>query len=281
MRLNRTPHVLLMFVAAIVAAVAGHSAAQSEGAAEATSVERLPADAATDNSSELKACRADFRVVLDVGHSEKASGAMSARGKTEYEFNKLLVDTIRIELEKRGYSKINVIVSGGGPGSLGRRAEQANKLAANLFLSIHHDSVQPQYMEWWIFEGKKRQYSDRFAGFSIFVSKLNKGWESSFRFGGILADKLMQRELAFSLHHEEAIPGEGRTLLDHTKGIYQYDNLVVLKLSKAPAVLLEAGVIVNRDEERELSSAARRHLIAAAVTEAVDAFCVEGTAPKE
>jgi N-acetylmuramoyl-L-alanine amidase len=47
--------------------------------------------------------------------------------------------------------------------------------------------------------------------------------------------------------------------------VYFYDNLVVLKTATVPAVLLEAGVIVNRDEERDLASAARRALTADAV----------------
>jgi hypothetical protein len=41
-----------------------------------------------------------------------------------------------------------------------------------------------------------------------------------------------------------------------------------------PAVLLEAGSIVNRDEELEMSSPERQQLISAAVVDAVDSFCV-------
>ena len=49
--------------------------------------------------------------------------------------------------------------------------------------------------------------------------------------------------------------------------MYYYDNLVVLKGATIPAVLLEAGVIVNRDEERALAGAERRALTAAAVAQ--------------
>ena len=59
--------------------------------------------------------------------------------------------------------------------------------------------------------------------------------------------------------------GVGRPWADEQNGVYYYDNLVVLKYTRLPAVLLEAGVIVNRDEERELASPTRRSLTADAV----------------
>jgi hypothetical protein len=47
-----------------------------------------------------------------------------------------------------------------------------------------------------------------------------------------------------------------------------------------PAVLLEAGSIVNRDEELELESQERRSLTSAAVAAAVDDFCLARSQPK-
>jgi hypothetical protein len=40
-----------------------------------------------------------------------------------------------------------------------------------------------------------------------------------------------------------------------------------------PAVLLEAGSIINRDEELLMSSPERQSAISAAVTDAVESFC--------
>jgi hypothetical protein len=40
-----------------------------------------------------------------------------------------------------------------------------------------------------------------------------------------------------------------------------------------PAVLLEAGSIINRDEEVALSGPERQSLVSAAVVDAVDGFC--------
>jgi uncharacterized protein HemY len=42
--------------------------------------------------------------------------------------------------------------------------------------------------------------------------------------------------------------------------VFEFRNLKVLREAEAPAILLEAGIIVNRAEEIELASPARRHL---------------------
>ena len=62
-------------------------------------------------------------------------------------------------------------------------------------------------------------------------------------------------------------------------GVYLYDQLVVLKSTEAPAVLLEAGIIVNRVEELVLSSPEGRVSISAAVLEAVNQFCSQQQRP--
>jgi N-acetylmuramoyl-L-alanine amidase len=68
-------------------------------------------------------------------------------------------------------------------------------------------------------------------------------------------------------------------LIDPQAGVYQYNQLVVLKETRMPAALLEAGSIVNRDEELRLATPEHQALIASAVVEAVDAFCVNQRQP--
>ena len=60
-----------------------------------------------------------------------------------------------------------------------------------------------------------------------------------------------------TLHHAEPIGGENRALLDARCGVYQYDDLVVLKDFRSPAVLFEAAVVVNSDEEFVAESKSR------------------------
>src|SRR5262249_11452013 len=87
--------------------------------------------------------RGQFRVLLDVGHTELVPGANSARGATEFEFNKKLAGLIKDRLGAAGFARTHVMVTTGKakPG-LFKRVDIANKTPLpDLFLSIHHDSV--------------------------------------------------------------------------------------------------------------------------------------------
>jgi N-acetylmuramoyl-L-alanine amidase len=62
-------------------------------------------------------------------------------------------------------------------------------------------------------------------------------------------------------------------LLDKENGVYDYDELIVLRKTRMPAVLLEAGSIINRDEELKMASPERQELIGDAVATATKQFC--------
>ena len=105
------------------------------------------------------------------------------------------------------------------------------------------------------------------------MSHENRYRDASFRFAGALGDALRARGLQFSTYHAEDIPGERRELLDPERGIFRYDKLAVLKNTHAPAVLFEAGVIVNRAEELLLASADHQNAIAGAFALAMNSYC--------
>ena len=217
--------------------------------------------------------RSAFRVVLDVGHSPQAPGARSARGIDEYRYNLALASVIETRLRAQGFFATTRMLTEGGREGLASRAAKANGLAADLLLSVHHDSVQDRLLEAWSVEGRAERYSDRFAGWSLFVSQAGARARESAVFARLLADRLLAERLPFTRHHAQAIAGERRRFLDPARGIYRYDELAVLKASAAPAVLMEAGIIVNRDEEAFLSGPDRQNRIAGAVAGAVEAYC--------
>jgi N-acetylmuramoyl-L-alanine amidase len=215
-----------------------------------------------------------FKIALDIGHTIQASGATSARGVAEYTFNSILAKRIAESLRDAGYRNTYLLTATGtGKVQLEQRAARANALGVNLFLSIHHDDVQPIYYSTWQHNGKSYHYSDRFSGYSLFVSYQNRYASASLTFAKLLGSELLARGMRFSLHHSENIRGEGREVLDPERGIYRYDHLFVLKNTFAPAVLLEAGVIVNRGEEVILASPERQNEISAAVLTAMNEFC--------
>jgi N-acetylmuramoyl-L-alanine amidase len=219
--------------------------------------------------------RAAFRVVVDVGHTLEVPGAKSARGVSEYEFNLRLGKLIEQNLLEAGFGKTVLLVTEGpARKSLTERVAKANKSSADLFLSIHHDSVPNRFLEKWEFEGTERGFSDRFKGHSIFVSVDNADPKGSLQFAQLLGRQLKTREMQYTPHYTNKIMGSRqRLLVDAEAGVYRYDQLIVLKSTQMPAVLLEAGSIINRDEELLLGTPEHQGLISAAVTEAVESYC--------
>ena len=158
--------------------------------------------------------------------------------------------------------------------SLVRRVDAANHLQAHLFLSIHHDSVPDKFLEDWEFEGKKGYYSDRFSGYSVFVSRKNPEFKTSLAFAEMVAKEIKAFGLPYAAQYSQPIMGRHQhPLLNRETGVYSYDELVVLRKTRMPAVLLEAGSIINRDEELKMDSRERQDIISSGVTAAVRQFC--------
>src|SRR5262249_37866987 len=114
---------------------------------------------------------AAFRVVVDVGHTAESPGAISARGVYEYEFNLRLATLIKQKLVAAGFAKTVLLVTDGpARKSLFVRVGRANKLSADLFLSIHHDSVPDSFLARWEYEGSDNGFRDPFKVHSVFSS---------------------------------------------------------------------------------------------------------------
>lgn len=214
----------------------------------------------------------ELRIAIDIGHSPAQPGVISARGVTEYSFNLNLAHRLLSRLLKQGFSQTFIITSTNPEMPLHARASFANARRADLLIAIHHDSVQPHYLSVWEFEGEQQRYSDRFQGYSLFISEHNGDYTGSLTFAHLLGDELNSLELKPTLHHAESIAGENRLLLEAEKGIYRFDELLILKNSKMPAVLMECGVLVNRQEEKLLASSSYQQTLIAAIERAVLRF---------
>ena len=216
-----------------------------------------------------------FRIVLDVGHTVESEGATSARNVPEFTFNLRLARRIEQKLKTEGFAETRLLVTEGkARPSLFKRVAAANNLNADLFLSIHHDSVPNTLLEEWEFEGKKSHFSDRFSGYSVFVSHNNPDFKTSLAFAELVGKEMKAQGLQYARQYTQAIMGRYQhPLLNKETGVYSYDQLVVLRSTRMPAVLLEAGSIINRDEELKMDLPERRDIISNAVATAVKEFC--------
>ncbi len=232
--------------------------------------------------ADLAKCRrSEFRVLLDVGHTADVPGARSARGVPEYAFNLGLARQIEQALIDAGFAKTVLLITAEAPQrGLFKRVAAAKERHADLFLSIHHDALPERLLETWKYDGQDHRSTERFPGPSIFISNFNGDREGSLKFARLLGLALKKGGLQFTRHYTEPIMGERRRkLVDPDAGVYRFDELVVLKETSMPAVLLEAGSIVNRQEELAMVTPQRRAVIGTAVVEAVETFCALHASP--
>ena len=243
------------------------------------------ASATASTAPDVSKCdRGKFRIILDVGHSAESHGALSARNVPEFEFNLNLGRRIEERLKTDGFAETMLMVTEGkARPSLMTRVARANRVGADLFLSIHHDSVPGIYAESWVFQGKKSQFNDLFGGYSVFVSRLNPHYRDSLHFARLLGNQMASKDLQFARQYDQWFMGKfQRELLDIDAGVYRYDQLIVLRMTKMPAVLLESGSIINRDEEPVMASDEHKNKVATAVSSAAAQYCeARGPAPPQ
>jgi N-acetylmuramoyl-L-alanine amidase len=249
------------------------AASQKPGAAEKAGAEKkLVSD---ERPVAFKCDPTTYRIVVDVGHTLESDGAMSARNVPEFQFNLNLARRVVDGLKSAGFPETKLLVTTGkAHPSLVRRVAAADALKANFLLSIHHDSAPDKFMENWDFEGKPSHYSDRFSGYSVFVSRSNMDFKTSLAFARLLGRQMKAQGLQYATQYTQAFMGRYQfDLMDKDVGVYAHDQLIVLMHPRMPAVLLEAGSIINRDEELKMASPERQDMTAKAVTAAMKEFC--------
>ena len=213
-----------------------------------------------------------FSLAVDIGHSPGEKGTLSARNRTEYDFNrKMALEVLRM-LRKDPRIGVFIINPEGENISLKKRIEMINSARPDLLISIHHDSVQPVYLSEWIWKGEPALFCDRYRGYSIFISDKNVKRDQSSSFAAALGNEMRQSGFVPSSHHSEPIRDEGKAPVDQRAGIYRFDELAVLRKAICPAVLLECGIIRNRSEETLLRSRAYQRRMARAIASAVSVF---------
>jgi len=192
-------------------------------------------------------------VAVDTGHYPEEPGAISASGRPELEFNRELASEVRRSLEASGF-EVRMIET---HSRFGHRTRQAR--GAHLFLSIHHDSVKQRYLP----------DAQRFAGFSLFVSRFNPQPQKSLACASAIGAELRAAGFTASRYHADPVLGENRPFADEVNGVHFYDNLAVGRSAAMPSVLVEAGVIVNREEESRMQDPAVQRRLAEAIARGV------------
>lgn len=171
---------------------------------------------------------------------------------------------MRLRLEAAGHS-VRMIGERGDYAELWHRTRDAQ--GADLLVSIHHDSVKERLLP----------EADRFSGFSLFVSRSNPDVGKSVRCASAIGERLREGGFRPSRYHADPVLGEDRPFADETNGVHYFDNLAVARTAAMPSVLVEAGVIVNREEDQRMRDPAVRQAIARAIADGIT-HCLRSSA---
>lgn len=208
------------------------------------------------------------RIAVDVGHTLAAPGATSARGRTEFDFNRVLAFQVVDALSALGLDTV-LVNADGLIASLADRPAQVPD--ADFLISIHHDSVSELELERWEWAGRTETYSDRWQGHSMFISQRNPDTERSLLCASAIGARLQRA--GFVPTDKNA---RRRAYADEQHAVHYYDNLVVLYRAVQPAMLFEAGVIKHRIEELLLLDTERQTLMAGEIATGIAACMAAG-----
>ena len=205
-------------------------------------------------------------IAVDVGHGGRDTGAISARGRAEFDFNRDFAGVLADRLEAGG-QQVRRVNFDGAIASLAARPEAA--AGSDFFISIHHDSIGEAWLLPWTWEGVERTHTEAKRGYGLFISAANPDLPTSLLCASTMGAMLRRAGFVPSGWH-----GRRHVAADARNGVWYYDNLVVLYRTTLPAVLFEAGVIKHKDEELELLDPARQARMADALASGL-AACLQ------
>jgi len=228
--------------------------------------------ASSPNSSPTNNTIKNPVIAIDIGHSVNKVGATSARGVGEFFFNQRIAKKLQQALHDDGLTGAFLINPEGKPIKLKQRTARAAEKNAAVFVSIHHDSMQMQFLNEWQYEGKTLLHSEKFSGYSLFISPENQQATVNRRLAEQLGTAFLNEGFTPTLHHAMPIKGENRELLDKSKGIYAFPELAVLRTATMPAILVECGIILNKDDELKLNDPAYQDRLVKALVKGIKQF---------
>ncbi|WP_299367124.1 N-acetylmuramoyl-L-alanine amidase [Winogradskyella sp.] len=228
--------------------------------------------------SSLQAQDDKFVVVLDAGHGGKDPGAIS----NGYKEKKIALDVV-LELGKtlETLDDVKVIYTRKKDRfiELWKRADIANKADADLFISIHCNSVtnsKPYGTETWVLGENNAGRNFEFAKRENEVIFLEDNYEENY---AGFDPTSPESEIALTIEQEVYVEQSvilARKIEDNfigkakrkSRGLKQH-SLLVIRNTYMPSVLVELGFISNKREGAFLNSKSGQHKMANALKDAI------------
>lgn len=218
-------------------------------------------------------------IVLDPGHGGDDPGAIGARGLREKNVTLQIAQLIKSRLEKEmPNAKVYMTRNRDQTLSLSKRTEIANKLEADLFISIHANAApnrHAQGIETYYLNISHDRYAIRLAALENSMSETEV---SNLEF--ILADLAMKNNVSDSIRLgnivQSSMFSKVREKWRDTKDLgLKHALFFVLLGTKMPAILIETSFISNRVEEKRLKSSVYQRALAQGVVKGIKGYFEE------
>ncbi|MGY4398661.1 N-acetylmuramoyl-L-alanine amidase [Sphingomonas sp. UYAg733] len=216
-------------------------------------------------------------VVIDAGHGGVDPGAISPdSGLREKDVTLRIARAIRDELLRSGRVRVALTRDDDRFLILQERYGIARKLKANLFISIHCDSVGAGLASgasaYTLSEVASDKESARLAARenkADIISGVNLG-DTTTDISSILIDLTQRETMNSSASFARLLGREAQPLIPVKANFHRMASLVVLKAPDMPSILFETGYISNPSDAAFIDSPDGRKRIAQSVRRAVD-----------
>lgn len=220
-------------------------------------------------------------IVIDPGHGGRDSGAIGVSGVYEKHLTLAMAKQLRALLQKTGKYRVMLTRDKDTALALYARRQFARKVNADLFISVHADSIRkPETRGLSIYtlserasDAEAEKLAERENKADI-IAGLDLSGETQ-EVTDILIDLARRETNNLSSFFAEKVVAELKTVVRLLPRTHRFAGFAVLKSPDVPSVLMEMGYLSNKDEERLLRQEAYRDKLAKSVLRAVNGYFAE------
>lgn len=219
-----------------------------------------------------------FTIIIDPGHGGIDGGAVGVGGTKEKTITFAVAVQLKKKLEKIGPFDVVLTRDEDVFVSLRQRVDFTRTAQADLFISIHADSLSQRRVRGSTIYTLSKKASDRLSASlaaSENLSDLVAGLalpEEKEVVTDILVELTARETIRFSRHFSGILAGTLKNGITLIKNPQRYAAFGVLKAPEVPSVLLELGYLSNKEDEKLMNSKLWQAKVARLVSEAVLKF---------
>ncbi|OLL55171.1 N-acetylmuramoyl-L-alanine amidase [Bartonella henselae] len=219
-----------------------------------------------------------FRVVLDPGHGGIDGGARGVTGILEKDVTLAFARALRDELQKGSHTIVALTRDSDIFLRLSERVKKAQEFDADLFISIHADTIDVHSLRGATVYTISDEASDAIA--KSLAESENKvdlldglPKEESLELTNILLDLTRRETHAFSINFaNNVVSNLSKSHINLINNPHRYADFQVLKAPDVPSVLIEIGYLSNKEDEKLLNNPQWRKQMAASIAYSIRQF---------